>query len=318
MSAEELVKRPMHADLVRRAQNWLDATDGLATVKRKNIEPIVRDLAQALECPVAQPVPVADATRYAEQLAVSLASKHYSEVVQWRPLSGDLIGLLTQIDNMTTGLSRSHGGVAQVEAAGQGSAPVQVSNPAPATTLSATPQPASAGPVVALEWKPNGGKSLWTEELIFGVYYVAYEDGDNWLVERGQFLSEGSTRIAFGPKEMALAAAQADFEKSIRPALSSSPTPVGVSEAMKAAAERVVWFDWSDNDSDAVAAIEALRQALAALRSQPPAPKEPAPGVTEADKIIGQIEERFPGWRGYRDLIDCIDCTLADLRGGAK
>jgi hypothetical protein len=29
-----------------------------------------------------------------------------------------------------------------------------------------------------------------------------------------------------------------------------------------------------------------------------------------ADQIIGQIEERFPNWRSYRDLIDCIDCTL--------
>jgi len=33
------------------------------------------------------------------------------------------------------------------------------------------------------------------------------------------------------------------------------------------------------------------------------------------DQIIGQIEERFPNWRSYRDLIDCIDCTLHDLRG---
>lgn len=33
-----------------------------------------------------------------------------------------------------------------------------------------------------------------------------------------------------------------------------------------------------------------------------------------ADQIIGQIEERFPSWRSYRDLIDCIDCTLNELR----
>ncbi|NGO50478.1 hypothetical protein [Allomesorhizobium camelthorni] len=36
-----------------------------------------------------------------------------------------------------------------------------------------------------------------------------------------------------------------------------------------------------------------------------------------ADQIIGQIEERFPNWRSYRDLIDCIDCTLHDLRDSA-
>lgn len=35
--------------------------------------------------------------------------------------------------------------------------------------------------------------------------------------------------------------------------------------------------------------------------------------VAASDQIIGQIEERFPNWRSYRDLIDCIDCTLAEL-----
>jgi hypothetical protein len=32
--------------------------------------------------------------------------------------------------------------------------------------------------------------------------------------------------------------------------------------AIRQAAERVCWFDWSSNDSDAVASIEALRRAL--------------------------------------------------------
>ena len=50
---------------------------------------------------------LAEAERYAEGLAVALAARHYPEVNVWRPLSGDLIGLLTQIDNMTTGLSRT-------------------------------------------------------------------------------------------------------------------------------------------------------------------------------------------------------------------
>lgn len=34
-----------------------------------------------------------------------------------------------------------------------------------------------------------------------------------------------------------------------------------------------------------------------------------------ADQIVTKIEGRFPNWRSYRDLIDCIDCTLHDLRG---
>lgn len=45
-----------------------------------------------------------EATRYAENLAVAL-SRHFPHVPQWKPLTGDLIGLLTQIDNMTAGLS---------------------------------------------------------------------------------------------------------------------------------------------------------------------------------------------------------------------
>lgn len=51
---------------------------------------------------------VRQATVYAENLAKALHAKHYAaDVPQWSPLSGDLIGLLTQIDNMTSGLSRA-------------------------------------------------------------------------------------------------------------------------------------------------------------------------------------------------------------------
>lgn len=49
---------------------------------------------------------IRDAHTYAERLAVSLHSKYYSGNTEWRPLSGDLIGILTQIDNMTAGLLR--------------------------------------------------------------------------------------------------------------------------------------------------------------------------------------------------------------------
>lgn len=38
---------------------------------------------------------------YARRLAESLASKHWPENVGWEPLP-DLIGVLSQIDNMTT------------------------------------------------------------------------------------------------------------------------------------------------------------------------------------------------------------------------
>lgn len=45
------------------------------------------------------------AKKYAENLCISMARKFYPEVTQFEPLD-DLFGLLTQIDNMTTGLVR--------------------------------------------------------------------------------------------------------------------------------------------------------------------------------------------------------------------
>src|SRR5687767_13654609 len=46
--------------------------------------------------------------RYAHSLAVSLAARHYPDRPPFEPLP-DLLGLLTQIDNMTTGLERKRG-----------------------------------------------------------------------------------------------------------------------------------------------------------------------------------------------------------------
>jgi hypothetical protein len=45
---------------------------------------------------------------YAERLAVSLWRNHWTDSApDWKPLSGDLIGILTQIDNMTAGMTRA-------------------------------------------------------------------------------------------------------------------------------------------------------------------------------------------------------------------
>lgn len=46
------------------------------------------------------------AMSYATTLATALHAKHYAEVTQWKPLP-DLLGVLTQIDNMTAGLKRA-------------------------------------------------------------------------------------------------------------------------------------------------------------------------------------------------------------------
>ena len=50
--------------------------------------------------------PKPDAYGYASRLAVAIWEQHYKDVApQWKPLD-DLMGVLTQIDNMTTGLTR--------------------------------------------------------------------------------------------------------------------------------------------------------------------------------------------------------------------
>lgn len=43
------------------------------------------------------------AKNYATTLAINIHAKHYAEVTQWKPLP-DTLGVLTQIDNMTSGL----------------------------------------------------------------------------------------------------------------------------------------------------------------------------------------------------------------------
>lgn len=49
---------------------------------------------------------VGEATAYARDLAVAIVRKHYPENTVWEPLP-DLMGILTQIDNATTGLART-------------------------------------------------------------------------------------------------------------------------------------------------------------------------------------------------------------------
>ena len=61
-----------------------------------------REAITALRERLAQP----DAYGYASRLAVAIWEQHYKDVApQWKPLD-DLMGVLTQIDNMTSGLTR--------------------------------------------------------------------------------------------------------------------------------------------------------------------------------------------------------------------
>lgn len=62
--------------------------------------------AQPVERNSAGETPTEHAHRWATELAASMAKKHFPEVPQWQPLP-DLLGVITQIDNMTTGLVRA-------------------------------------------------------------------------------------------------------------------------------------------------------------------------------------------------------------------
>jgi hypothetical protein len=50
---------------------------------------------------------IAEIERSLTALAIALHAKHYPEVTQWRAATGDLMLLIDQIDNMTTGLARA-------------------------------------------------------------------------------------------------------------------------------------------------------------------------------------------------------------------
>lgn len=86
-----------------------------------------------------------------------------------------------------------------------------------------------------------------------------------------------------------------------RSALVATPPAEPVVEApqpansVRGAAERVVSFDWSSNDPDAVAAVDALRAALATK-----------PAVKDDETVV----EALPNWTGWRS----IDTAPEDCR----
>ncbi|HEX7072953.1 MAG TPA: hypothetical protein VF226_02850 [Hyphomicrobiaceae bacterium] len=67
---------------------------------------IALDALSALTAGKPEQVP-SDEHRYAERLLIALMEKHYPDrSPEWAPLP-DLMGILTQIDNLTTGLVRA-------------------------------------------------------------------------------------------------------------------------------------------------------------------------------------------------------------------
>ena len=78
---------------------WLDASMGKGDVYRHN--QAITAIKEALEQPAQAPW-LLEST---QTLAKALARKFYPEVTQWECLD-DLAGVISQIDNMTTGLMR--------------------------------------------------------------------------------------------------------------------------------------------------------------------------------------------------------------------
>lgn len=174
------------------------------------------------------------------------------------------------------------------------------------------------GTVKALEWEAYPGanevmtegygqRRQYLERALFGfgAYCLMVKDG------RYSVKSDYMDGPEYDTGEAAKAAAQADYERRVLSALTASasePTAPLIEQvdALLALASR-----------DALApkvphlALELLRRCRDAVASPVPA-SEPEPSV--ADKILREIEERFPNWKGFRDLVDCIDVTLHNLR----
>lgn len=142
----------------------------------------LKEARAALEASRVAPVSQKEAATYAENLARALWEKHYKDAVpQWEPLSGDVVGLLTQIDNMTAGLA---------------------------------PAPAGEPAIKALEWRREVPHSV--ARALGGHYAIERHEGGVDLM--GTFIG---TRRGFKSVTAAKAAAQADYEARIRAALTA-------------------------------------------------------------------------------------------------
>lgn len=99
-------------DVQRGYDAWAAKPHNAKWVRRIDGTPIANDIVvnifEAVKDFLPQPAVPGEVVRYAERLAVTLWKKHWKDdAPEWKPLIGDLIGILTQIDNMTAGLVRS-------------------------------------------------------------------------------------------------------------------------------------------------------------------------------------------------------------------
>lgn len=90
--------------------------------------------------------------------------------------------------------------------------------------------------------------------------------------------------------------------------------PYDLRVSIGTALDRLITDDSTPDQVDLFIATFAEHGLTISFSHPAPADAGVVEGQRAADQIIGQIEERFPNWRSYRDLIDCIECTLHDLR----
>jgi hypothetical protein len=83
----------------QRRELQTDRIDLLERLARADVDAQRMVLAERERCVLTE----CRAMNYATTLAKTLHAKHYPQVTQWKPLP-DLLGVLTQIDNMTAGL----------------------------------------------------------------------------------------------------------------------------------------------------------------------------------------------------------------------
>jgi antitoxin component HigA of HigAB toxin-antitoxin module len=98
----DLTNEMIDQDFVNQGMDAITALrTAIAEAEKSNIKQVIH----LYDEPPAAPVQEADAYGHAKRLAEAIWQKHYKATApQWKPFD-DLIGVLTQIDNMTAGLT---------------------------------------------------------------------------------------------------------------------------------------------------------------------------------------------------------------------
>ncbi len=107
------------------------------------------------------------------------------------------------------------------------------------------------------------GYSLWNsvdyDDPEIAINYVRADIHKALVKERDEALEELGRVIMACPPGFRKSPAS----EGVKELRAARDTLAAANAELRRAAERVVWFDWSDNDPDAASTIDALREALA-------------------------------------------------------